>query len=60
MQQFCIENRPEDINNFANWMNNYPRKSLNYKTPLEAVLEEFNDKSIISKIYKLQEVVNTN
>lgn len=40
-------------------MNNYPRKSLNYKTPLEEVLEEFNDKSIISKIYKLQEVVNT-
>ena len=49
----------EDINNIAYWMNNYPRKSLNYKTPLEAVLEEFNDKSIINKIYKLQEVVNT-
>ena len=49
----------EDINNIANWMNNYPRKSLNYKTPLEAVLEEFNDKSILNKIYKLQEVVNT-
>ena len=49
----------EDINSIANWMNNYPRKSLNYKTPLEAVLEEFNDKSIINKIYKLQEVVNT-
>lgn len=49
----------EDINNIANWMNNYPRKSLNYKTPLESVLEEFNDKSIINKIYKLQEVVNT-
>ena len=49
----------EDINNIADWMNNYPRKSLNYKTPLEAVLEEFNDKSIINKIYKLQEVVNT-
>lgn len=49
----------EDINNIADWMNNYPRKSLNYKTPLEAVLEEFNDKSIINKIYKLQESVNT-
>ena len=48
----------EDINNIANWMNNYPRKSLNYKTPLEALLEEFNDKSIINKIYKLQEKVN--
>ena len=49
----------EDINKIASWMNNYPRKSLNYKTPLEAVLEEFNDKSIINKIYKLQEAVNT-
>lgn len=49
----------EDINKIANWMNNYPRKSLNYKTPLEAILEEFNDKSIINKIYKLQEYVNT-
>ena len=49
----------EDINNIASWMNNYPRKILNYKTPLEAVLEEFNDKSIINKIYKFQEVVNS-
>ena len=48
-----------DINNIANWMNNYPRKSLNYKTPLEAVLNEINDKSTINKIYKLQEVVNS-
>lgn len=48
----------EDINDIANWMNNYPRKILNYKTPLEALLEEFNDKSIINKIYKLQEIVN--
>lgn len=35
----------EDINNIANWMNNYPRKILDYKTPLEAVLEEFDDKN---------------
>ncbi len=48
----------EDINNIVNWMNNYPRKSLNYNTPLEALLEEFDDKSIINKIYKLQEKVN--
>lgn len=48
----------EDINKIAEWMNNYPRKSLDYKTPLEAILEEFNDKSIINKIYKLQEKVN--
>lgn len=49
----------EDINNIASWLNNYPRKSLNYKTPLEAVLEEFYDKSIINKFYKLQDVVNS-
>ena len=48
----------EDINNIANWMNNYPRKILNYKTPLEALLEEFNDKNIINKFYKLQQSVN--
>lgn len=48
----------EDINNIVNWMNNYPRKILNYKTPLEAFLDEFNDKNIINKIYKLQEKVN--
>ena len=54
-----IENySSEDINKIADWMNNYPRKILDYKTPLEAVLEEFNDKNIINKFYKLQEKVN--
>ena len=48
----------QDINKIAEWMNNYPRKILNYKTPLEALLEEFNDKSVINKLYKLQEKVN--
>lgn len=48
----------KDINKIAEWMNNYPRKILNYKTPLEAFLDEFNDKNIINKIYKLQEKVN--
>ncbi len=48
----------EDINNIADWMNNYPRKKLNYKTPLEAFLDEFKDKNVINKIYKLQEKVN--
>ena len=48
----------EYINKITDWMNNYPRKSLNYKTPLEALLEELDDKSTINKIYKLQEVVN--
>ena len=48
----------EEINNIVNWMNNYPRKILDYKTPLEALLEEFEDKNVINKIYKLQEKVN--
>lgn len=47
-----------DINKIADWMNNYPRKILDYKTPLEALLEEFEDKNVINKIYKLQEKVN--
>lgn len=46
------------LNKIASWMNNYPRKILNYKTPLEALLEELDDKSIINKFYKIQEKVN--
>lgn len=54
-----IENISDNqLNNIASWMNNYPRKILNYKTPLEALLEEFDDKSIINKFYKLQDKVN--
>lgn len=48
----------KEINKITEWMNNYPRKILNYKTPLEALQEEFNDKSILNKIYKLQEKIN--
>ena len=48
----------KEINEIAEWMNNYPRKILNYKTPLEVLQEEFNDKSILNKIYKLQEKIN--
>lgn len=48
----------KQINKIADWMNNYPRKILGYKTPLECILEEFDDKSIINKFYKIQEKVN--
>lgn len=48
----------DDINKIANWMNNYPRKKLGYKTPLELFLEEYDDLKVINKIYKLQEKVN--
>ena len=40
-------------------MNNYPRKILNYKPHLETILDEFNDRNIINKIYNLQQKVNT-
>lgn len=48
----------KDINKIAELRNNYPRKILNYKTPLEALQEEFNNKSILNKICKLQEKIN--
>ena len=47
-----------DINKIVDWMNNYPRKILDYRTPLEAVMEEFNDIKILNKLYKIQEKVN--
>ena len=47
-----------DINKIAEWMNNYPRKILNYKTPHVALQEEFDDKLVLNIIYKLQEKVN--
>lgn len=54
-----IENiSDQQLNQIASWMNNYPRKILNYKTPLETLLEEFDDKSIFNKFYKLQDKVN--
>ena len=55
-----IENySSKDINKIAEWMNNYPRKILNYKTPLEALIENLNDKTIINKILNLQDKLNT-
>ena len=48
----------DDINKITEWMNNYPRKILDYKTPLEAVMEEFNDIKVLNKLYKIQEKVN--
>lgn len=48
----------DDINEIDKWMNDYPRKSLGYKSPLEKIQEEFDDKSILNKLYKIQEKVN--
>lgn len=48
----------DDINKIVDWMNNYPRKILDYRTPLEAVMEEFNDVKVLNKLYKIQKKVN--
>ena len=48
----------DDINKIADWMNNYPRKILDYRTPLEAVMEEINDVKILNKLYKIQAKIN--
>lgn len=49
----------KDINKIAEWMNHYPRKILGYKTPIEALIEELKDKTIINKILNLQDKLNT-
>ena len=42
----------EYINSSVNWMNNYPRKILDYKTPIEALKEEIKDDKILKKNFK--------
>ncbi len=49
----------KDINKIAYWMNNYPRKILGYKTPLEALIEDIKDKTLINKILNLQDKLNS-
>lgn len=34
----------KEINDIANWMNNYPRKIFGYKTPIEMLREEIKNK----------------
>ena len=48
----------EYINSSVNWMNNYPRKILDYKTPIEALKEEIKDDEILKKILNIQKMVN--
>lgn len=38
------------INDICDWMNNYPRKILNYYTPKEMLEKELNDKKLFDKI----------
>ena len=48
----------EDINNIANWMNNYPRKILNYYTPQEVLQKELNNQKLFDKIISIQKAIN--
>lgn len=57
-KEALIENISDtQLNQIASWMNNYTRKILNYKTSLEDLLEEINNKSIIYKFYKIHDTV---
>ena len=47
-----------DINNICFWMNNYPRKILGYKTPLEVLKEELNNNILFDKITNMQRTIN--
>ena len=54
-----IENyTTEEINNICHWMNNYPRKILNYFTPKELLEKELNNPILFDKITNIQEALN--
>lgn len=48
----------DEINNICNWMNNYPRKILDYQTPLEVLQKELNNSALFDKIINIQNAVN--
>lgn len=47
-----------DINNICNWMNNYPRKILNYQTPSEVLQKELQNDKLFNKIINIQKAIN--
>lgn len=54
-----IENySTSDINNICSWMNNYPRKILNYQTPSEVLQKELQNDKLFNKIINIQKVIN--
>ena len=54
-----IENyTTEEINNICHWMNNYPRKILNYFTPKELLEKELNNPILFDRITNIQEAIN--
>ena len=48
----------KEINDICNWMNNYPRKILDYQTPLEVLQKELNNSALFDKIINIQNAVN--
>lgn len=48
----------EEINNIANWMNNYPRKIFGYKTPVEMLRKEIKDTNLFNEIINIQKELN--
>lgn len=47
-----------DINSICDWMNNYPRKILNYQTPKELLEKELNNNDFYNKILNIQKAIN--
>lgn len=47
-----------EINNICHWMNNYPRKILNYCTPQEVLEKELNNPKLFDKIINIQKAIN--
>ena len=47
-----------EINNICHWMNNYPRKILDYYTPKELLEKELNNPILFDKITNIQEAIN--
>ena len=48
----------EEINNICNWMNNYPKKILNYLSPKELLQKELNNDDLYNKILNIQQAIN--
>ena len=48
----------KEINDIANWMNNYPRKIFGYKTPTEMLRDEIKDNNLFNKIINIQKELN--
>jgi IS30 family transposase len=48
----------KDIEDIANWMNNYPRKIFGYKTPIEMLKEEIKNDDLFNTIINIQKKLN--